>query len=81
MAGLRQDQGGDLGTHVYMTRLFDLDELLADVRAILRRQGRTRKTVLSPGSVSLGGQTLALSSDRNMLYCAVGSRIYHAGVP
>lgn len=64
-----------------MTRLFDLDELLADVRAILRRQGRTRKTVLSPGSVSLGGQTLALSSDRNMLYCAVGSRIYHAGVP
>ncbi|HNW84720.1 MAG TPA: hypothetical protein PKH46_04300 [Candidatus Cryosericum sp.] len=64
-----------------MTRLFDLDELLADVRAILRRQGRTRKTVLSPGSVSLGGQALALSSNGNMLYCSVASRIYHAGVP
>jgi len=64
-----------------MTRLFDLDELLADVRAILRRQGTTRKTVLSPGSVSLGGWTLVVSSNGNMLYCAVASRIYQSRVP
>ncbi|MEN6550526.1 MAG: hypothetical protein ABFC79_01545 [Candidatus Cryosericum sp.] len=64
-----------------MTRLFDLDELLADVRAILRRQGRTRKTVLSPGSVSLGGWTLVVSPDGTTLSCAVGSRIYRSRVP
>ena len=36
---------------------------------------------LNKGLPSLGAQTLALSSDGDTLYCAVGSRVYRAGIP
>jgi DNA-binding response OmpR family regulator len=45
--------GLDAGADDYLTKPFDLDELLAHVRAILRRQGTTRKTILTAGPVSL----------------------------
>lgn len=63
--------GLDSGADDYLTKPFSMKELLARIRAMTRRQGKTTDTVLSFGDITLdratyqlscGGQTIRLAS-------------------
>lgn len=46
-------EGLDLGGDDYLTKPFEVAELLARVRALLRREGQTKRPVLQRGALSL----------------------------
>ncbi len=56
----KQDEvvrGLNLGADDYLTKPFDLDVLLARVRALMRRQGGEKSPVLTSGSITLDTNT------------------------
>jgi two-component system response regulator MprA len=56
--------GLDAGADDYLTKPFDFDELLARIRAILRRQSRTKAVQLSNGAESENDQVLQFADLR-----------------
>jgi two-component system, OmpR family, response regulator len=55
--------GLDLGADDYLTKPFDMRELLARIRAILRRPGGSASPLLSNGNVSLDPSTREATTD------------------
>lgn len=53
--------GLDIGADDYLRKPFDLDELLARVRVLLRRRTETRQPILRLGTISLDTNTQAVS--------------------
>lgn len=54
-------EGLDCGADDYLTKPFDMKELLARIRAMTRRQGTTTDSVLSFGDIALNRSTYTLS--------------------
>jgi two-component system, OmpR family, response regulator len=59
--------GLDLGADDYLTKPFDTRELLARIRAILRRQGGTASPILSNGYVHLDPSTREATTNEKTL--------------
>lgn len=55
--------GLDLGADDYLTKPFDMRELLARIRAILRRPGGSASPLLSNGNVNLDPSTREVTTD------------------
>ena len=59
--------GLDLGADDYLAKPFAMDELLARLRAMLRRREKTISSELSCGNVSLNQQTFELKTDNGAI--------------
>jgi len=65
-------KGLDLGADDYLVKPFDVDELLARLRAALRRQGGNASPILSNGIISLNPTTREASKDE--VTCLLSAR-------
>ena len=63
-------QGLDLGADDYLPKPFHMGELLARVRAMLRRREEFTPDILQCGNISLNLQNCELSGRRTVLYTA-----------
>jgi two-component system response regulator VicR len=61
-------KGLDLGADDYITKPFDLDELMARIRAVLRRRGRTSVEQLKLGRVTVDFRTLRADQESHDLH-------------
>lgn len=61
-------QGLDLGADDYIVKPFEIRELLARMRAILRRQGSGSSAILSNGAISLDPATREVVHDGGVVY-------------
>lgn len=59
--------GLDLGADDYLAKPFAMDELLARLRAMLRRREKTISSELTCGNVSLNQQTFELKTDKGAI--------------
>ncbi|MBQ9277936.1 MAG: response regulator transcription factor [Lachnospiraceae bacterium] len=59
--------GLDLGADDYLAKPFVMDELLARLRAMLRRREKTISSELTCGNVSLNQQTFELKTDKDAI--------------
>jgi DNA-binding response OmpR family regulator len=60
--------GLDAGADAYMVKPFDLEELMAQIRALLRRKGSTTRSKLSWGSLSLDPNTYEVTFEQRLLH-------------
>ena len=60
--------GLDAGADAYMVKPFDLEELMAQIRALLRRKGSTTRSKLSWGSLSLDPDTYEVTYEERLLH-------------
>ncbi len=60
--------GLDAGADAYMVKPFDLEELMAQIRALLRRKGSTTRSKLSWGSLSLDPDTYEVTFEQRLLH-------------
>lgn len=60
--------GLDAGADAYMVKPFDLEELMAQIRALLRRQGSTTRSKLSWGSLCLDPNTYEVTYEERLLH-------------
>ncbi len=58
-------EGLDAGADDYLTKPFAMNELLARIRALTRRQGEVQDSVLKSGNLSLNKSSFELSVDGN----------------
>lgn len=65
-------RGLDLGADDYLIKPFDLNELLARLRAVIRRQGNQASPVLSNGLVNLNPRTREVS--KGDMVCLLSAR-------
>ncbi|HAX77863.1 MAG TPA: DNA-binding response regulator [Cyanobacteria bacterium UBA11372] len=60
--------GLDAGADAYMVKPFDLEELMAQIRALLRRKGCTTRSKLSWGSLYLDPNTYEVTFEEQLLH-------------
>ncbi|GET41697.1 response regulator transcription factor [Microseira wollei] len=60
--------GLDAGADAYMVKPFDLEELMAQIRALLRRKGSTTRSKLSWGNLSLDPDTYEVTFEQRLLH-------------
>ncbi len=60
--------GLDAGADAYMVKPFDLEELMAQIRALLRRKSSTTRSKLSWGSLSLDPDTYEVTYEERLLH-------------
>ena len=60
--------GLDAGADAYMVKPFDLEELMAQIRALLRRKSSTTRSKLSWGSLSLDPDTYEVTFEGQLLH-------------
>lgn len=60
--------GLDAGADAYMVKPFDLEELMAQIRALLRRKGSTTRSKLCWGNLSLDPDTYEVMFEQRLLH-------------
>lgn len=60
--------GLDAGADAYMVKPFDLEELMAQIRALLRRKGSTTRSKLCWGSLCLDPDTYEVTFEHRLLH-------------